>query len=318
VTVSAFVVAGERLTTDCQPRSRGYRDYLIIHHAASTSLLGTLDLMQPGGRTVSSSWVLGTDGRFWRVVPETMRPWTSASWLDDIATTVETINTSGDPNWGIAEDQRIALAYLAVRLYREGHLKSLTRTHIIGHYEVIRIAGDGYATACPGPSMYLDHIAELARAIHAGLPPTGAFTPTLGRKHMYSIVPDAKSTTLFVVSQVTGDRKGIASVYHRDLLVRARDNNGTDKMLPAELDVVNGYVSAINPLVETPDRDKIIAALDGISITPEAMRDAIIAAAGEGLISIDTDLGEDDLDRVAERVAKLLGIRIAGGDLAAS
>lgn len=168
--ITSFIVAGEYLTRDCEPRTRGYRDYLIIHHAAGTSLDVTLNLMQPGGRTVSSNWVLGKDGKFWRVVPENLRAWTSSSWLDDIATTVEVVNQSGDPTWGISEDQHLALAYLAVRLFREGHLKELSRRYIIGHNEVSKYApGTSYATACPGPSMNLNHIVELAIQIHKGL-----------------------------------------------------------------------------------------------------------------------------------------------------
>lgn len=174
--IDGFIVKGDAITTDCEPRVRGYRDYLIIHHTATTSESGALAIMQPNdGRTVSANWVLGRDGKYWRVVPEYLRAWTSASWLDDIATTVEVVNQTGSPTWGISEDQRIALAYLAVRLFREGLLQELSRRYIIGHNEVSTYApGTSYATSCPGPDMLLDHIVELAKHIYAGGSPASA------------------------------------------------------------------------------------------------------------------------------------------------
>lgn len=165
----------DAFTSDCESRARGYVDYLIIHHGASTSEAGMVAIMQPGdSREVSANRILGTDGVFRRVVPEALRAWTSASWLDDIADTVETVNVTGGPNWEIADLSKIALAIWAVEKFRAGRLKALNRSYIIGHYEVLSISGDGYATACPGPDMQLDLIAELAQAIDKGLLGPGA------------------------------------------------------------------------------------------------------------------------------------------------
>lgn len=63
----------------------------------------------------------------------------------------------------------------------------------------------------------------------------------------YSIVPDAKSATIYVCSLVTGKRAGIKSPYHVTLLQRYKANNSNDKMLVAELDIVASYLNAINP-----------------------------------------------------------------------
>ncbi|GAA3342986.1 hypothetical protein GCM10017714_33710 [Curtobacterium pusillum] len=63
-------------------------------------------------------------------------------------------------------------------------------------------------------------------------------------KHMYTFVPIGK--TMFVVSLVTGKRVGIKNPYHLELLKRARDNDGSDTMLAAELDIVkNTYLRRI-------------------------------------------------------------------------
>jgi hypothetical protein len=77
---------------------------------------------------------------------------------------VETCNTTLSPSWGISEASRLRLAKLAVAMFRAGILGSLTRKHIIGHYEV----PGTYATSCPGPEMRLDYIVKLANDIYKG------------------------------------------------------------------------------------------------------------------------------------------------------
>ncbi|MFJ3393996.1 M23 family metallopeptidase [Leifsonia aquatica] len=64
---------------------------------------------------------------------------------------------------------------------------------------------------------------------------------------MYSIVPDAQSPAQFVCSTITGRRQQIASPYHVTLLRRYKANDGGDKMLVAELDIVASYLQLINP-----------------------------------------------------------------------
>ena|GEM_PF-2661078 len=64
---------------------------------------------------------------------------------------------------------------------------------------------------------------------------------------MYSIVPDAQSPAQFVCSTITGRRHQIANPYHVTLLRRYKANDGGDKMLVAELDIVASYLQIINP-----------------------------------------------------------------------
>lgn len=69
------------------------------------------------------------------------------------------------------------------------------------------------------------------------------------RKHMYTIIPmtldPKKPANAAYVCGPTGKRKAIASSYHRELLERYRDNDGSDTMLKAELDVVAGYLRKV-------------------------------------------------------------------------
>lgn len=154
---------------DSNLRERGYVSYFIIHHTATPNEALAVDLMQPGGRTVSAQWVLCVDGKFRPIIRLHRRAYTSSSWLDDIADTVETVNVTSGPSWEISDLEKMALALMAVWKYRNGRLGSLTRTHIVGHYEVLGISGSGYVTACPGPDMQLDLIVELANAVEQGL-----------------------------------------------------------------------------------------------------------------------------------------------------
>lgn len=158
---------------DSDPRQRGYVDYLTVHHTATANEAVAADLMLPGGRTVTCNRMTGTDGKFRPNIPESRRAYTSASWLDDIADTTEVVNTSGGPEYGMADLSIMALAIWAVEKFRAGRLKAINRQFIIGHYEVLGISGAGYETSCPGPNTTeadrrLDLITEIAQAIDAG------------------------------------------------------------------------------------------------------------------------------------------------------
>lgn len=149
--------------SESDPR-RGAVSYLQIHHTAYPSTNGARSLMDPGGRTVSANGLLSPEGHLYEVVLIGRRAYTSASSFDHYSLTVETVNTTGGPSWGISQASRFRLAQLAVNMYRAGILGSLTRAHIIGHNEV----PGSYATACPGPDMHLDDIVRMANEIFSG------------------------------------------------------------------------------------------------------------------------------------------------------
>jgi hypothetical protein len=148
--------------SESAPRTRKV-DTLQIHHATTTSLSGLEALMAPGGRTVSANEAMGSDGYRVGKVPPNRRAFTSATVFDHQSYTVEVCNTSLAPSWGVSDAAHEALARLAVELWREGMLGSLTRRHIIGHNEV----PGAYATACPGPSMNLARVVSRAQQLQA-------------------------------------------------------------------------------------------------------------------------------------------------------
>lgn len=136
-------------------------DTLQYHHAATTSLAALENLMEAGGRTVSANCALATDGELILKVPVNRRAFTSGvASYDQRCITVETVNTSGAPEWGISDASHRRLGRLAAEMFREGLLRGLWygTGGIIGHRDV----PGTYATACPGPSFSSDLILKYA------------------------------------------------------------------------------------------------------------------------------------------------------------
>lgn len=78
-------------------------------------------------------------------------------------------------------------------------------------------------------------------------------------------------------------RVRISSPYHVTLLQRARKNNSDDPMLPGELDIVTGYLRAINPPADVKvDAQALADALSKIDAAQDAdvIEKAVTAALG--------------------------------------
>ncbi|MCW2603052.1 MAG: hypothetical protein JWN61_1187 [Pseudonocardiales bacterium] len=147
----------------------------VWHHQASVDDDSTITMMVTGSREVSATYTVSNDnpdGRGWSritgVVPEQYRAWTSDSqYVDGRALTVECANSSGGPEWGIADESFEACARLAAYAYSAYGvpLRRITSaadgSGHIGHGELIDVFGEGYATFCPG-NLDIDRI--LARA----------------------------------------------------------------------------------------------------------------------------------------------------------
>lgn len=138
-------------------------DMFIIHHTTETGDVKNLRsyMMRKNDRNVSANWLMAQNGEAHEVVPPEYRAWTSGS-IDHRAVTVETMNTSGAPNWGISKESHEGIAQILAWAHRQWGIP-LDRKHVIGHKEV-----PGAATACPGPSMDIDWI--VARAIKLNTP----------------------------------------------------------------------------------------------------------------------------------------------------
>ena len=131
-------------------------------------------MMVDGSKEVSATYTVDNkdyNGRGWAritgVVPEHLRAWTSSSYADEGALTVEVCNATGDPEWAIADVTHEACARIAayaltaygVPLQRASHDNG-TYGHL-GHNEVQGMFGDSYSTACP---MHVDIDRIIARA----------------------------------------------------------------------------------------------------------------------------------------------------------
>lgn len=102
-----------------------------------------------------------------------------------------------------------------------------------------------------------------------------------------SIVPLADGK-IYLFSALTGRRAHIASPYHVQIIQRALDNNSNDTMLPGELDIVAGYLVAVNPpvgaTVDTEALAKRLAELDAsddAATVKTAVREALADTVGE-------------------------------------
>lgn len=137
-----------RLSAQSDSRNGRQIDRFIVHHAASTSLDGVVDMMVRETREVSANYVVGN--QIVCVVDEELRAWTSgtADW-DGRAITVETINNAGDPNWTVSDKTFDNLARLIADCARRYGFP-ITDDTILTHQELYRRYGDSYATACPG------------------------------------------------------------------------------------------------------------------------------------------------------------------------
>jgi len=162
-------------TSDRSARTQSVKG-VVLHHAATISLSGILNLFQPGGRTVSAHLAV-KDGQRVGAVPEQFRAWSLGSpYWDSWAMTVECANESSN-GWTISAASHESLARLVAdwaRRYkfiphRSGDPRTWT---VLGHREVYSIHGDSYATACPG-GMDLDLIVRRARSLMAGASPAG-------------------------------------------------------------------------------------------------------------------------------------------------
>ena len=255
--------------------------YLQIHHATMLSLSGLIGMMSPGGREVSANGAMGNDGHLVEVVPLASRAFTSGvASFDRISLTVECCNTTLGPQWGISAATRTRLARLAVAMFRAGLLGSLTRRHIIGHYEV----PGTYATACPGPDMLLDAIVAEANAIYNG----GGSDARRKGKTMY-LARDVGGTIWLYTDN---GRAGIASMQVVNLFNRLLyGTTPYDTFNAAELDMMHATVLAAGNSGSDAELAALTKAINSISVTVDskAVADAVIAAINEQGVEVDTD-----------------------------
>jgi len=100
----------------------------------------------------------------------------------------------------------------------------------------------------------------------------------------FSIVPISGSKEIHAMSLITGGRVHIQSMPHLGLLQRVKKNDNNDPMLPGELEIVRGYLTALNPpATATVDVQALADALGKIDADQdvEVVKQAVKAALAE-------------------------------------
>ena len=144
--------------SESDPR-RGDFDTLQWHHSVTTTYEAARELMDPGGRTVSANGLMTADGRLGLVVDLPRRAFTSASSFDHRSLTVECVNTSGGPEYGLSDATHRRLGQTLAEMVREGRSQIIYGPGgLIQHKDV----PGSYATACAGPSADSDRVLAYA------------------------------------------------------------------------------------------------------------------------------------------------------------
>lgn len=133
---------------------------LVIHHTAGGTNEKNIAYLATASKQVSATYVLATTGELVGIVPEELRPWTTGWDADRQSITVETVNSSGAPEWRVTDIQLEVLAQLAADLCVRYNWGRLDRSRIRAHREYAK-------TACPGPYLWdrFDAICDRANEI---------------------------------------------------------------------------------------------------------------------------------------------------------
>jgi len=237
-----------------------------------------LDTGMPGARRYHSYWHLADDrlprtgewvgagervGRTARgpkTLPESNPDWPGRSWLGEHCHVV----VGGHPDSG----------HMLVAGHRT--LSAFTDPRVILAEADARPASGGGVTPFPVKPKEWDEMATQAEI-------EDAFRKVLDERMAgaVSIVP-TPDQGIFLFSPITGRRVHIANTYHLGLIQRAVTNNSDDTMLPVEMDIVGGYITAVNPPAgASVDVDALAEKLGRIEVTADA---SVVKAAVESAL----------------------------------
>lgn len=150
---------------------------IIPHHMAGNLSPETFYNILHGGRQMSPTVSVHTDGTVWAWVPEECRPWTTGSWeADCCALTLEIANDGGaETGWHVSDE-----AYnTAVKIMAEWCKRYDIDPVYTYRGSGINMHRDWYATACPGDYLYQKITSgQMERDIRAAMNPSPAPTPT--------------------------------------------------------------------------------------------------------------------------------------------
>lgn len=289
-------------TTDYSSRNGVRVDAIGHHHAASTSLEGTLLQFQPGGRQVSPNYCI--EGRnIVLVVPEEFRPWTSASSVDDARSiTYEIINSSGDPDWRFSAATIESVVALDIDICRRyGITPKWGMPGLWQHKDLYIWFGRSYPTACAGPSFPKDHIVSAVSAGLAGTTPPPTTSYPNGGNNMY-FLRTVDGTVHFVTEAGFEPVRGIA---HLNLLQRfVKAFPSFDTFNEVERDTIFGYIAAARDITDEQYK-AIVAGLNNVKVSVDSV--AIGQAVSAEVVKYLAEHGvEVDATEIAAAVDEVL------------
>lgn len=156
---------GSNYTVGRQDVIRG----IVIHHAASTSLDSIGQVFSQPGRGGSAHYGVG-GSQVHQYVREDDTAWHCSNWAGNNATIgIETTNSTGAPEWRVADDTLDTLIKLVADIAKRNNLGKLWINPdadfpaLSGHKDWY-----GAATVCPGPYLYprLQEICDRANEIN--------------------------------------------------------------------------------------------------------------------------------------------------------
>lgn len=277
-------------TSDCAPRSqslvsRGGDVYLVIHHAYALTIQQIISLFMPGGREVSANFAMGptTAGAHSPIycaatVPEEMRAYTTSSFIDGQALTVEVANINLNDPYPVAMAAKERLAHLAAYMHY-AYLMPLDRHHVTSHQEVHARGWGSYPTACPGRDLQdaLNWIVARAQQIVNGV------TPQQGDEDTMKIVP-ATDNVWYAVGSAGSIKIETPGSERNTNLERLREAEGYfeagdfDKQVNIDaLKVWNRYLAATSPAGGTGG---------GGDFPNDYAKEATVVAVGEKLAAL--------------------------------
>lgn len=148
----------------------GYKiNGIVVHHAASTSLSSIGTVFSDPERRASAQYGVGGK-EIHQYVSEANTAWHCGNWYGNHATVgIETTNSTGSPNWKVADQTLETLIKLVADIAKRNNLGKLWLDPS-ADYPTLSGHKDWYgaATACPGPYLYpkLQYIADKANEIN--------------------------------------------------------------------------------------------------------------------------------------------------------
>lgn len=158
--------------------SLGGNMFVVVHHAYNLTVQATIAMAEAGGKQVSENFAIGPTAPGTAepiycvgVVPESRRAFTTASWVDGVALTMEVSNIDLNSPYPVAQAAKEKIAQIVAYAHTEYGMP-IDRWHVTSHQEVYARGWGSYATACPGGDLQgaLDWICARAIQIVNGTP----------------------------------------------------------------------------------------------------------------------------------------------------